>query len=155
MPQQEQRGAVPPKNLKQKGRKKYSWPALIFALLMGVSRVYLVVHYPTDVLGGFLIGAVGAVAAYFIVGFFWRLFEAHRNNGFCRFVVTFDPVALCRRAFDKKAAAAAGEGEGQPATEETLQEAGEAHPAENAPQAENAAPPTGEAPAGEQGADEI
>ena len=43
-----------------------SWPALIFALLMGFSRIYLGVHYPSDVLFGFVCGAVGAVAAYYI-----------------------------------------------------------------------------------------
>ena len=46
--------------------KSKSWPALIFALLMGFSRIYLGVHYPSDVLFGFVCGAVGAIAAYYI-----------------------------------------------------------------------------------------
>ena len=36
---------------------------------------------------------------------FWRLFEAHADNGFCRFVLTFDPVDFCRAHFGKKEAA--------------------------------------------------
>ena len=40
------------------GNKKVSWTALIFAFLMGVSRIYLVVHYPSDVLGGIIVGVV-------------------------------------------------------------------------------------------------
>ena len=48
--------------------KRYSWTAFIFALLMGVSRIYLCVHYPSDVLGGFIAGfvcgALGALIAY-------------------------------------------------------------------------------------------
>ena len=45
------------------GRKKYSWTALIFALLMGISRIYLVVHYPSDVVGGLIIGTIAGVIA--------------------------------------------------------------------------------------------
>ncbi len=35
-----------------------SMPAFIFAILMAFSRVYLRVHYPTDVLAGALLGSV-------------------------------------------------------------------------------------------------
>lgn len=40
------------------GNKKYSWTAFIFAFLMGLARIYLVVHYPSDVLGGIIVGFV-------------------------------------------------------------------------------------------------
>lgn len=43
------------------GDKRYSWAALIFAFLMGVSRIYLVVHYPSDVIGGLIVGVIAAV----------------------------------------------------------------------------------------------
>ena len=50
------------------GNKRYSWTAFIFAILMGVSRIYLVVHFPSDVLGGiivgFIAGCIGAFLAY-------------------------------------------------------------------------------------------
>lgn len=42
-----------------RGNKKVSWTALLFALAMGVSRIYLSVHYATDVLGGVLTGSIG------------------------------------------------------------------------------------------------
>ena len=48
------------------GKKKKTWPALIFAFLMGVSRIYIGVHYASDVLGGLLVGAVGAVIGWFV-----------------------------------------------------------------------------------------
>ncbi len=43
------------------GKKRWSWTALIFAVLMGVSRIYLVVHYPSDVLGGLIVGTAAGV----------------------------------------------------------------------------------------------
>lgn len=42
--------------------KKYGVPALVLAFLIGFSRMYLGVHYFTDVLAGALIGAAVAVA---------------------------------------------------------------------------------------------
>lgn len=49
------------------GNKRYSWAAFIFAILMGISRIYLVVHFPSDVLGGiivgFIAGCIGALIA--------------------------------------------------------------------------------------------
>ncbi len=43
------------------GNKKTSWLALVFGVLMGISRIYLVVHYPTDVIGGFITGTIAGI----------------------------------------------------------------------------------------------
>ncbi len=48
------------------GKKRVSWTALIFAFLMGLSRIYLVVHYPSDVIGGLIIGTIAGVIATLI-----------------------------------------------------------------------------------------
>ena len=78
-------------------KKKYSWTALLFALLMGFTRLYRVVHYPTDVVGGLIAGALGGVIAYFIVAWLWRVLEAHREKRLFAFALDFDPVASgCR-----------------------------------------------------------
>ena len=37
------------------------WPALSFAFLMGLSRIYLVVHFPSDVLGGLIVGTIAGI----------------------------------------------------------------------------------------------
>ena len=43
--------------------KKYSWIGFIFVILMGISRNYLMVHYPSDVLGGIILGLISAIIA--------------------------------------------------------------------------------------------
>lgn len=40
------------------GEKKLWKPALVLAMLIAFSRLYLYVHYPTDILGGILVGTV-------------------------------------------------------------------------------------------------
>ena len=46
--------------------KKYSWTFLFIPLLMAWSRVTLFVHYPSDVLFGWIVGALAMVGAYFL-----------------------------------------------------------------------------------------
>ncbi|MBE6803067.1 MAG: phosphatase PAP2 family protein [Ruminococcaceae bacterium] len=41
-------------------------PAFILSLAIGFSRIYVKVHYPTDVIAGALVGLIAAVAIYFI-----------------------------------------------------------------------------------------
>lgn len=43
------------------GSKKTSWLALVFGVLMGISRIYLVVHYPTDVIAGLITGTIAGI----------------------------------------------------------------------------------------------
>lgn len=47
--------------------KKYGVPALGLAALIAFSRLYVGVHYPSDVIAGTLIGILAAMAAYKIV----------------------------------------------------------------------------------------
>lgn len=47
--------------------KKWGIPALILAALIAFSRLYVGVHYPTDVLAGLLIGVLAGWVAYKLV----------------------------------------------------------------------------------------
>lgn len=47
--------------------KKKSWPLLIIIILMGISRNYLMVHYPSDVVGAMISGGCAALISSFIV----------------------------------------------------------------------------------------
>ena len=42
-------------------------PALGVALLVAISRIYLCMHYPTDVIGGIVIGSACGVVGYFLM----------------------------------------------------------------------------------------
>lgn len=46
--------------------KTWGTPALILAAIIAFSRLYLLVHYPTDVLAGIILGVAIAFAAYAI-----------------------------------------------------------------------------------------
>lgn len=56
--------------------KKIGIPAIIIATLIGFSRMYLFVHFPTDVLGGFAIAILVAIA----VDYGFRRFQIWRMN---------------------------------------------------------------------------
>ncbi len=47
-------------------RVKYAPLALVYAILMGFSRVYVGVHYPTDVLFGAIVGIITANTVVFL-----------------------------------------------------------------------------------------
>lgn len=49
------------------GEKKIWVPALVLAVLIAFSRLYLYVHYPTDVLGGMIIGIAAGAIGYWLV----------------------------------------------------------------------------------------
>ena len=85
-------------------KKKHTWPVLIFPLLMGISRIYLMVHYTSDVLAGLVAGTLGAVGAYFLTRLFWHLLEKHRDKKPIHVILSFDIIDLFRRLLAKKSA---------------------------------------------------
>lgn len=50
--------------------KKWGIPAVVLAVLIGISRLYLTVHFPTDVITGLFLGIVYGIGAYFITSKF-------------------------------------------------------------------------------------
>lgn len=58
----------------KKDKKKIAWLFPILALCTAGSRVYLMVHYASDVLGGIVVGVVSAVVGYFLMKLVMLLF---------------------------------------------------------------------------------
>jgi len=58
-------------------RKAHGWAtaAVILAVLIGISRLYLGMHYPTDVICGLLLGMICATVVYWVI----RKIEAKRG----------------------------------------------------------------------------
>lgn len=52
--------------------KKVGIPATVLAAMIGFSRMYVGVHFPTDVLGGIVVGVIASTAAYYLVQYLER-----------------------------------------------------------------------------------
>jgi len=48
-------------------RNIYTYAIFVWALITAYSRIYLGVHYPLDILGGFFIGSFAALGCYWII----------------------------------------------------------------------------------------
>ena len=58
--------------------KRFGIPALAIAVAVGFSRLYLYLHYPTDIFGGILLGLFNAVLAVIIVNAVFKAIEKKR-----------------------------------------------------------------------------
>lgn len=71
------------------GNRKYSWLAIVFGILMGISRIYLVVHFPTDVIGGLITGTIAGMLGTLIAinlpkkWYRWDLLSRRREDDEC------------------------------------------------------------------------
>ena len=52
--------------------KKWGIPALVLAALVAISRLYLFIHFPTDVLTGTLIGIIAGICSFLVVNAFYK-----------------------------------------------------------------------------------
>lgn len=61
--------------------KKIGVPALILAALVALSRLYVGVHYPTDIITGCIVGFMCSVWAHYIVTQLMKKEERRKLNG--------------------------------------------------------------------------
>ena len=78
--------------------KKYLAISIPYVALMAASRNYFMVHYPTDVIAGAIVGTIGGIVAYFITMGIYRALQKNENGKFSRFFTNFDVIG----AFQKK-----------------------------------------------------
>ncbi len=72
-------------------------PAAAYVVIMMAARNYLMVHYPTDVIAGVLVGAIGAVAAFFTVKGIFALLERFSDKRPIGAILDFDIVKLFKK----------------------------------------------------------
>ena len=60
--------------------KKLGIPAMILAVLIAFSRMYLYVHYPTDVIASVILGTGLAFLGVFLVNKGWALWETRKKK---------------------------------------------------------------------------
>jgi len=63
-------------------RKRFGYAALCLAFVIAFSRLYLYVHYPTDVLTSIVLGTLFAVISYFVVDALYKKFSAKEEPSF-------------------------------------------------------------------------
>ena len=81
-----------------KNRKWIIAPAALYVLLMGASRNYLCVHYPTDVIAGIIVGGAAAVVSYLVLSAIWKLLQKNSEKKAISSFLNFD---ICK-IFKKK-----------------------------------------------------
>ena len=47
--------------------KKKSWTAFLFVIALGATRNYIMVHFPSDIIGGIIIGGIAGILSYLLV----------------------------------------------------------------------------------------
>lgn len=65
-------------------------PCTVYVIAMGASRNYLMVHYPSDIIGGAICGIAGALLGFAATCGIYRLLERHADNKLCRFILNSD-----------------------------------------------------------------
>lgn len=82
--------------------KKFILPSVLVVVLMGISRNYLVAHYPSDVLFAMLIGLTSGFIAYGITLLIFHFLEDHDDQPFCAFLLDVDVPALLKPRYKGK-----------------------------------------------------
>lgn len=81
--------------------KKVTWLLFPYALLVALSRNYLMAHYPSDTLFGLLTGCVAALIAFPIANFIFVLLEKFEKLPLFHFLLRFD-IRSCRGKHARK-----------------------------------------------------
>jgi undecaprenyl-diphosphatase len=58
--------------------KKVALGMLTLSIIIGIARVLAKIHSPLDIGVGWLIGIIGAIASYYIIGYLWTKFYSEK-----------------------------------------------------------------------------
>ncbi len=68
--------------------KKKSWAVFLFVIALGATRNYVMVHFPSDILGGIIVGGIAGLISYFILNAFYE--KLCEKGKFGNVIKTFD-----------------------------------------------------------------
>ncbi len=71
-------------------KKKWCFIPIIVTLLMGLARVYLLAHYPTDVIAGIIVGIISGAIAYYITKLIYLILNKYKDKKLFDFILNFD-----------------------------------------------------------------
>ena len=111
------------------GNKKYSWTGYVVALIIGFSRNFLMVHYPSDVLGGIIAGTCAGLIGCALVKVIWDFIPGKLG----KFIHEFDVIDFIKMLIgkNKQVPQAEAAGEADPVQDEQPQVVETATEAEN------------------------
>ncbi len=66
-------------------KKSISWLGFVFAVLMGFSRIFLCVHYPSDVVGGLIAGLIAGFIAASLISLLYKKTDNRTVNKIVEF----------------------------------------------------------------------
>lgn len=72
-----------------KGKKLVPFTT-VYVSLMCLSRIYMMEHYPSDVVAGLLIGTACTLIGVPLTKWFFNLCEKNKDKAFCNFVINFE-----------------------------------------------------------------
>lgn len=82
--------------------KKWSWVGYIFALLMAFSRVYLIVHFASDVMAGLIVGIIAGCLSALVTKLIYDYLKK-RKNRFSSFALDADfPNLFVKKEYKDK-----------------------------------------------------
>ena len=77
--------------------KKWSFTAFFGVIIMAFSRVYLMAHYPSDVITGIIVGGISGIIAYAITVVIFKFLEKYKDKKFFNFLLEFDIISAFKK----------------------------------------------------------